>query len=80
MTYYYVHTHDSGPGGQSYGTVNSTPNSQFPKPGQHQQGFVQPPTAASMPLPGGSRVQGQGEEEVPPTYQQAMGDNKVQKP
>ena len=65
VTYYYVQTNATSAQG-GYGTVNSTPNSQFPS--QHQ-GFVQPPGAQAGPS-----------DEVPPTYQQAVGDNKVQKP
>ena len=88
VTYYYVNAQNSQPasrpkpsntpGGPSYGTVNkSAPNSQFPV---QSEGFVQPPTAASQALPGGSRVEGAGGEEVPPSYQQAVGDHKVQGP
>lgn len=84
ITYYYVHTQprsEAVSGGPGYGTVShnnkSTPNAQFPP---QREGFVQPPTAASQPLPGGSRVEGADGEEVPPSYQQAVGDNKVQKP
>ncbi|KAK5121528.1 hypothetical protein LTR85_005361 [Meristemomyces frigidus] len=55
---------------RGYGTVNSTPNAQFP--GGQQSGFVQPPGAQPGPNSG---------EEVPPTYQQAVqGDHKVQGP
>jgi hypothetical protein len=65
VTYYYVQTQ----GQPKYGTVNSTPNSQFPN---QQQGFVQPqagPSEAAGPS-----------DPAPPSYQQAVGDNKVQKP
>ncbi|QIW99177.1 hypothetical protein AMS68_004695 [Peltaster fructicola] len=47
-----------------YGTVNSTADSQFP--GQ-RNGFVQPPQASSS-----------AGEVAPPTYQDAVGDHKVQ--
>ncbi|KAK3715009.1 hypothetical protein LTR37_007499 [Vermiconidia calcicola] len=72
VTYYYVQqqphygSQQGRPAQGGYGTVNNTPNAQFPS---QQQGFVQPPA----PQAGSS-------EEVPPTYQQAVGDNKVQKP
>lgn len=52
---------------RGYGTVvNSTPGSQFPQ----ASGQPQPQQQA-----GSSQRQ-----DVPPTYQQAVGDNKVQKP
>lgn len=71
VTYYYVqHTQPrykpQGRQGGDYGTVNSTPNAQFPAT---QEGFVQPPRAQAGPS-----------DETPPTYQQAVGDNKVQHP
>jgi hypothetical protein len=89
VTYYYVQ--HEGPryaqGGQQapakpgkpgqqggYGTVNSSaPDSQFPAT---QEGFVQPGPAGSAAGPSS------GEESAlpPPTYQQAVGDHKVQKP
>lgn len=74
VTYYYVQDQTQyAPQGQpqgkppgSYGTVNSTPNSQFPAT---QAGFVQQPPVQAGPS-----------DETPPTYQQAVGDNKVQHP
>ena len=80
VTYYYVQQGQpqhpntgqrSAPAKQvrGYGTVSSsTPNAQFP--GGQQSGFVQPQAGTS------SKVG----EEVPPTYQQAVGDHKVQGP
>lgn len=74
VTYYYVQT--SGPQytdrlapkpQRAYGTVNNTPNAQFPA---QQQGFVQPPAPAG-PSEGDA---------PPPSYQQATGDHKVQGP
>jgi len=53
----------------NYGTVNATPNAQFPQP--QGQGFVQPPSSSTAP----------NGDEVPPSYQQAVeGDHKVQRP
>ena len=72
VTYYYVQTQPHyGPQGRQggYGTVNSTPNAQFPS---QQAGFVQPPSQQQQ--------QAGPSDEVPPTYQQAVGDNKVQHP
>lgn len=78
VTYYYVQGQPQyAPGGgqrpqrqqQGYGTVNNTPNAQFP--GQ-QNGFVGPsaPTPAESSRPS---------TDVPPTYAQAVqGDHKVQ--
>ncbi|KAK5136583.1 hypothetical protein LTR08_002597 [Meristemomyces frigidus] len=76
VTYYYVqqaqpqHPRSAPPRKQQgYGTVNSsTPNAQFP--GGQQSGFVQPQVGPSS----------SGGEEVPPTYQQAVGDHKAQGP
>ena len=76
VTYYYVQGQPQyAPGGhrprqQGYGTVNNTPNAQFP--GQ-QNGFVGPaaPTPAESSRPS---------TDVPPTYAQAVqGDHKVQR-
>lgn len=78
VTYYYVQT--SGPQysdrtapkpQRAYGTVSNTPDAQFPA---QQQGFVQPPAqqqAQAGPSEGDA---------PPPSYQQATGDHKVQKP
>ena len=70
VTYYYVQTQ----GQPKYGTVNSTPDSQFPN---QQQGFVQPqaPEGSSAAAASSS-----GDAAPPPSYQQAVGDNKVQHP
>lgn len=81
VTYYYVQTHggpqyrDQTPQ-QGYGTVNSgTPNAQFPA---QQQGFVQPP---AKPQAQAQAQAGPSQGDAPPpSYQQATGDNKVQKP
>ena len=80
VTYYYVQTSgpqysDQTPQGsqRGYGTVNSTPNAQFPS--QHQ-GFVQPPSQPQAPAQAGPS---EGDA-PPPSYQQATGDNKVQRP
>jgi hypothetical protein len=76
VTYYFVqdqtrYAPQGAPQGKpqqgGYGTVNSAPNSQFPPT---QDGFVQPPQAQAGP----------SSEETPPTYQQAVGDHKVQNP
>ncbi|KAK4494754.1 hypothetical protein PRZ48_014110 [Zasmidium cellare] len=76
VTYYYVQSQPAyapqqgGSSQRGYGTVNSTPNQQFPA---QQQGVV--PQPAQAPKAGGSG------EEVPPSYQQAVaGDNKIQGP
>ena len=80
VTYYYVQT--SGPQytdrpapkpQRGYGTVNNTPNAQFPA---QQQGFVQPPAPQQQPAQAGPS---EGDA-PPPSYQQATGDNKVQGP
>lgn len=78
VTYYYVQSQPNykPQGGKQsrYGTVDSTPNSQFPA---RQEGFVQPQAApAGAPPP----PQAGPSDEVPPSYQQAVGDNKVQHP
>lgn len=71
VTYYYVQTQ----GQPKYGTVNSTPNSQFPN---QQQGFVQPPAAGAAHAGSSSEA---ADAVPPPSYQQAVGsDNKVQHP
>ncbi|KAI6818972.1 hypothetical protein KC332_g9962 [Hortaea werneckii] len=78
VTYYYVQQHQgqpqySAPTARSqagYGTVNATPNAQFPA--AQGQGFV--PSAAAQA--GGSSGDG---EAPPPSYQQATGDHKVQR-
>lgn len=82
VTYYYVQTagqprYAPQQGGQrQYGTVNSTPNAQFP--GAQQQGFVQPKAAPSQQP---AQSQAGPSQEVPPTYAQAVsGDNKIQGP
>ncbi|KAI6819025.1 hypothetical protein KC367_g3603 [Hortaea werneckii] len=75
VTYYYVQQQHGQPQYTAparpqagYGTVNATPNAQFPA--AQGQGFV--PSAAQA---GGSS---EGEA-PPPTYQQATGDHKVQR-
>ena len=75
MTYYYVEHRQpqykpQGRQGQGYGTANNTPNAQFPV---RQEGFVRPPQQQQQQQAGPS-------EEVPPSYQQVVGDNKVQHP
>ncbi|KAK5165058.1 uncharacterized protein LTR77_009155 [Saxophila tyrrhenica] len=78
VTYYYVQAQpqyrrpSSAQQGkpQGYGTVSNAPNAQFPAGQQGQQGFVQPQQQQAGPSDG----------EVPPTYQQAVGDHKVQHP
>ena len=78
VTYYYVQQHQghpqySAPTARSqagYGTVNATPNAQFPA--AQGQGFV--PSGAAQA--GGSSGEG---EAPPPSYQQATGDHKVQR-
>lgn len=80
VTYYYVQTQPARrtDGTQGYGTVNSTPNSQFP--GQ-QQGVVRPKPQAVAPPPRQQQSQAGPSEEVPPSYAQAVsGDHKVQGP
>ncbi|KAF2721535.1 UPF0057-domain-containing protein [Polychaeton citri CBS 116435] len=76
VTYYFVQGQPSSGRRQSqsgrqraqgYGTVNSTPSSQFPI--SQDSGFIQPPQD------GPSNI------ENPPSYQQAIkGDHKIQKP
>jgi hypothetical protein len=73
VTYYYVQT----TGQPRYGTVNSTPNSQFPN---QQEGFVQPPAKPSTRPPPQQPEAGGSSEPAPPSYQQAVGDHKVQHP
>ena len=75
VTFYYVQTQ----GQPRYGTVNSTPDSQFPN---QQQGFVQPPPKPSTqaPPPPQQPQAGGSSEPAPPSYQQAVGDHKVQHP
>ncbi|RMY78834.1 hypothetical protein D0863_00425 [Hortaea werneckii] len=73
VTYYYVQQQQGQPQYSArpqagYGTVNATPNAQFPA--AQAQGFV--PNAAQA----GSSGEG---EAPPPTYQQATGDHKVQR-
>lgn len=70
VTYYYVQQGRlQNPSQGGYGTVNSTPNSQFPI--AREDGFVRP--ADQQAQPGSS-------ETAPPTYAQAVrGDNKVQR-
>ncbi|KAI7361205.1 hypothetical protein KC354_g8253 [Hortaea werneckii] len=75
VTYYYVQQQHGQPQYSAparpqagYGTVNATPNAQFPA--AQGQGFV--PSAAQA---GGSN---EGEA-PPPTYQQVTGDHKVQR-
>jgi hypothetical protein len=78
VTYYYVQGQPQyAPGGgqrtrqQGYGTVNNTPNAQFP--GQ-QNGFVG--GGPSAPTPAESS---RPSTDVPPSYAQAVqGDHKVQ--
>ncbi|KAF2488119.1 hypothetical protein BDY17DRAFT_320620 [Neohortaea acidophila] len=64
VTYYYVQT------GPHYGTTA--------QPGQQGYGTTQSaaPNASGSTQP----AQAASREEVPPTYQQAVGDHKVQKP
>lgn len=84
VTYYYVQTNGQphyapqGHGGQSYGTVNaSAPNAQFAQ----QQTKPQPHPGAAAVHPSSSQAGPSGEEDAPPpSYQQATGDNKIQRP
>ncbi|EMF09578.1 UPF0057-domain-containing protein [Sphaerulina musiva SO2202] len=84
VTYYYVQTNGQpqyapqGQGGQSYGTVNaSAPNAQFAQ----QQTKPQPHPGAAAVHPSSSQAGPSGEEDAPPpSYQQATGDNKIQRP
>lgn len=71
VTYYYVQHGNQQPGPNAgYGTVNSTPNSQFPI--AQENGFVRPPNAPTQA--------GASSDTAPPTYAQAVrGDNKIQK-
>lgn len=85
VTYYYVQQGQpryAAQGGQrQYGTVNSTPNAQFP---HQQQGFVQPkpqPSPAATQPQADAPEQGSSSTETPPSYAQAVaGDNKLQHP
>lgn len=87
VTYYYVQAQPQyRPGGApaaqgkllgkpaGYGTVSNTPNAQFPS---QSAGFVEPPAPSTE-----SQAQAgpSGEVAAPPTYQQAVGDHKVQRP